>query len=257
MLYLLSSQRTGKNSWLIYCSNASVALVSPSTSRMPTTTRHRPRTERQKPHERMRGNAKAPSAAAERRSPRVPGAGTRPCSPRRRRSPHSGAGPFRHRQLCQYRRGRPSRARTNADSSRSPGALVASPRPGADTRRTACDPRGPARRRSRRTARRRPDPGAAPAPQHRAGRGRADVAVRHRVVAAASHHPQGGGQGVGERRQQQAALGVPAGEMHGSLEGHDGLAGARRPRDAGGALVLALAEPPLGRMQEDRPLSQG
>ena len=70
-------------------------------------------------------------------------------------------------------------------------------------------------------------------------------------------HAQGGGQRVGERRQQHAALGVRAGEMHGPVEGHDGLAGAGRPRDAGGAVVLALDELALGRMQEDRPLLPG
>ena len=45
--------------------------------------------------------------------------------------------------------------------------------------------------------------------------------------------------------------------MHDPVEGHDGLAGAGRPRDAGGAVVVALDELPLGRMQEDRPLLPG
>ena len=45
--------------------------------------------------------------------------------------------------------------------------------------------------------------------------------------------------------------------MHRPVEGHDGLAGARRPRDAGGAVVVALDELPLGRMQKDRPLLPG
>ena len=80
-----------------------------------------------------------------------------------------------------------------------------------------------------------------------------------RLVAdqAREAHSQGGCQRVGEGRQQHAALRVPAGQMHRPVEGHDGLAGARRPRDAGGAVVLALDELPLRRMQEDRPLLPG
>ena len=59
------------------------------------------------------------------------------------------------------------------------------------------------------------------------------------------------------RPQQHAALGMRTGQMHGPVEGHDGLAGAGRPRHPGGAVVLAFDELPLRRVQEDRPFLPG
>jgi hypothetical protein len=61
-------------------------------------------------------------------------------------------------------------------------------------------------------------------------------------------------QGVGERRQQHPASRDGARQVHGPVQGDDGLARAGRAGNARRAVVVALHPLPLRRVQEDRPL---
>ena len=62
------------------------------------------------------------------------------------------------------------------------------------------------------------------------------------------------GQGVREGGEQDASVGVPACERHRAVECHDGLPGPRRAGNPGGAREVALDQPSLLGVEEDRPL---
>ena len=74
------------------------------------------------------------------------------------------------------------------------------------------------------------------------------------VDQAPEPHAQRVRQRVGEGGEEDAGIGMRAGEMNGAVERHDGLSGAGRAGDAGRAAVCVLHDSALRRMQEDRPL---
>ena len=58
---------------------------------------------------------------------------------------------------------------------------------------------------------------------------------------------------VRKRREQHPRFGMGAGQMHGPMQRHDGLAGAGGAGDPGWSGVVALHPLALFGMQEDRP----
>jgi hypothetical protein len=77
-----------------------------------------------------------------------------------------------------------------------------------------------------------------------------DAFAEARLVADQALQPavQGVRQRVRERRQQRASLGMGPRQIHGTVEGHDGLAGARRARNPSRPAVVTLDPLPLFRV---------
>ena len=80
-----------------------------------------------------------------------------------------------------------------------------------------------------------------------------------RLVAGQGPQPdaQGVGQGLREGREQHACLRVSPGQGNRPVQCHDRLAGAGAAADPGGSVVVTVDQPPLRRMQEDRPFIPG
>ena len=64
---------------------------------------------------------------------------------------------------------------------------------------------------------------------------------------------QGISQGVGKRGQQNARIGMLTCQVRSTVQGNDGLAGARRAGDAGRTVVVSLHPLPLFWVKKNRP----